>query len=41
MVTEWSRLGFLIRNPYLQPNEIDAASPDKKYISVERNQEDL
>jgi hypothetical protein len=40
MVTEWSRLGFLIRNPYLQPNEIDAPSPDKKYISVERNQED-
>jgi len=41
MVTEWARLGFLIRNPYLAPNEIDAASPDKKYISIERNQEDL
>ena len=40
MVTEWPRLGFLIRNPYLQPNDIDVASPDKKYISVERNQED-
>jgi hypothetical protein len=41
MVTEWARLGFLIRNPYLQPNEIDAPSPDKKYISVERNKDDL
>jgi L-Lysine epsilon oxidase N-terminal/L-lysine epsilon oxidase C-terminal domain len=39
MVTEWTRLGFLIRNPYLQPNDLDVASPDKKYISVERNQE--
>jgi hypothetical protein len=40
MVTEWSRLGFLIRNPYLKPDEIDAPSPDIKYISVERNQEE-
>jgi len=38
MVTEWARLGFLIRNPYLQPSQIDAPSPDKKYISVERNE---
>jgi hypothetical protein len=41
MVTEWPRLGFLVRNPYLQPNEIDAPSPDKKYISVERNPDNL
>ena len=40
MVTEWSRLGFVVRNPYLTPDQIDAPSPDKKYISVERNQED-
>jgi hypothetical protein len=37
MVTEWARLGFLIRNPYLDPQQIDSASPDKKYISVERS----
>jgi len=41
MVTEWARLGFLIRNPYLKPSQIDVASPDTKYISVERTQEDL
>jgi hypothetical protein len=40
MVTEWSRLGFVVRNPYLPPDQIDAPSPDKKYISVERNAED-
>jgi hypothetical protein len=40
MVTEWARLGFLIRNPYLQPSDIDVASPQNKYISVERNQEE-
>ena len=40
MVTEWPRLGFVVRNPYLKPDEIDAPSPDIKYISVERNQED-
>ena len=37
MVTEWSRLGFVIRNPYLPPDALDAPSPDSKYISVERN----
>jgi hypothetical protein len=41
MVTEWARLGFLVRNPYLTANQIDTPSPDKKYISVERNQEDV
>jgi hypothetical protein len=40
MVTEWSRLGFVVRNPYLTPDQIDAPSPDTKYISVERTQED-
>jgi len=40
MVTEWTRLGFVVRNPYLQPDQIDAPSPDVKYISVERNQGD-
>jgi hypothetical protein len=39
MVTEWPRLGFLVRNPYLQPSDIDVASPDKKYIAVERSEE--
>ncbi|BAZ27934.1 3-isopropylmalate dehydrogenase [Cylindrospermum sp. NIES-4074] len=41
MVTEWSRLGFIIRNPYLPlpAREEDKASPDKKYISVERKED--
>jgi hypothetical protein len=41
MVTEWARLGFPIRNPYLKPSQIDVASPDTKYIGVERTQQDL
>jgi hypothetical protein len=41
MVTEWARLGFVVRNPYLTPGQIDAASPDVKYISVERNKDEL
>jgi hypothetical protein len=40
MVTEWARLGFVVRNPYLTPDQIDAPSPDTKYISVERTPED-
>ncbi len=40
MVTEWSRLGFVVRNPYLTPDHIDAPSPETKYISVERNGDD-
>lgn len=40
MVTEWSRLGFVIRNPYLSKKDLDAPSPDNKYISVERNEEE-
>jgi hypothetical protein len=41
MVTEWSRLGFIIRNPYLPESELDQPSPDTKYISVERTPEDV
>jgi hypothetical protein len=43
MVTEWSRLGFLVRNFYLskQAQEEPTANPPAfKYISVERNQEE-
>lgn len=40
MVTEWSRLGFVVRNPYIPEAQLDTASPDTKYISVERNQEE-
>ena len=42
MVTEWSKLGFIVRNPYVSTQEADAPStspPTSKYISVERNQE--
>ncbi|PYP85172.1 MAG: hypothetical protein DMG65_21195 [Candidatus Angelobacter sp. Gp1-AA117] len=41
MVTEWSRLGFVIRNPYVPETLLDQPSPYQdginKYISVERN----
>jgi hypothetical protein len=37
MLAEWSRLGFVILNPYAPPDSLDAPSPDTKYISVERN----
>ncbi|MFK0733682.1 MAG: LodA/GoxA family CTQ-dependent oxidase [Gloeotrichia echinulata HAB0833] len=40
MVTEWSRLGFIVRNPYIEASQLDQASPDTKYISVE-HKEDL
>ncbi len=36
MVTEWSRLGFVVRNPYVPPDALDQASPGAKYVSVER-----
>ncbi len=39
MVTEWARLGFVVRNPYLPAEALDAPSPDTKYISIERNQD--
>jgi hypothetical protein len=37
MVTEWPRLGFVVRNPYVSADQLDVPSPDTKYISVERN----
>ena len=44
MVTEWSRLGFVVRNPYATPESLDVPSPGEmpptapqKYLSVERN----
>ena len=40
MVTEWSQLGFVVRNPYIPEAQLDTASPDTKYISVERNQDE-
>jgi hypothetical protein len=40
MVTEWARLGFVIRNPYLSAEDLDKPSPDQKYISVERTPEE-
>jgi hypothetical protein len=39
MVTEWCRLGFLLRNPWAKPAELDQPSPlppPPKYVSVER-----
>ncbi len=39
MVTEWSKLGFVVRNPYLTEDDLNTPSPDGKYISVERNKE--
>jgi len=39
MVSEWWRLGFIIRNPYLKPEALLQASDGNtpKYISVERS----
>jgi len=38
MVTEWSKLGFVIRNPYLAKDTFNQASDGgPKYISVERS----
>ncbi len=38
MVTEWAKLGFVVRNPYLTEEEIEQPSPGLKYISVERTE---
>ncbi len=40
MVTEWWRLGFVIRNPYLPAGDVlpTELPPDNKYISVERTE---
>jgi len=37
MVTEWARLGFVIRNPYVPPSYLNVPSPQKapKYVNVE------
>jgi hypothetical protein len=47
MVTEWSRLGIVVRNPYVSPKSLDVPSPGQtpptapqKYVSVERNQDE-
>lgn len=40
MVTEWARLGFVVRNPFMTEEELDQpspAAPPPKYLSVERN----
>ena len=39
MVTEWWKLGFIVRNPYVSAASLNAASSDNtiKYISVERS----
>ncbi len=41
MVTEWSRLGFVVRNPYVPPTKLNQPSPlpPPKYVSVERNRD--
>jgi L-Lysine epsilon oxidase N-terminal/L-lysine epsilon oxidase C-terminal domain len=40
MVTEWARLGFIIRNPYLPPTIYDTAATgnDPIYVSIEPQQ---
>jgi hypothetical protein len=40
MVTEWARLGFIIRNPYLAPDLYDQAATgnDPIYVSIEPQQ---
>jgi len=42
MVTEWWRLGFIRRNPFLPPGDVEPTTlpPDQKYISVERTKYD-
>jgi hypothetical protein len=43
MVTEWSKLGFIVLNPYLSQADAEKPTtlpPSQKYISVERSQED-
>ncbi len=42
MVTEWWRLGFIRRNPFLAPGDIKPTTlpPDQKYISIERTKHD-
>ncbi len=35
MTTEWARLGFVVRNPFVPPASLDQASPNNKYVCVE------
>jgi len=39
MTTEWSRLGFVVRNPYVPAPQLNQPSPNPppKYVSIERN----
>lgn len=43
MVSEWSKLGFIIRNPFLPADTArkPAEGPDNRYYSVERNDNPL
>ena len=40
MVTEWAKLGFIVRNPFLPPSVYDKAATgdDNIYVSVEPQQ---
>jgi hypothetical protein len=38
MVTEWRRVGFVRRNPYVSPASLDGPSPEYKYVTVERTE---
>jgi len=40
MVTEWSKLGFLIRNPFLPPETFKQAATgaDYLFVSIEKQQ---
>ncbi|HEX2296128.1 MAG TPA: LodA/GoxA family CTQ-dependent oxidase [Actinomycetota bacterium] len=40
MVTEWRRLGFVRRNPFVDPSNLDQASYQFKYVTVERTQDE-
>jgi L-Lysine epsilon oxidase N-terminal/L-lysine epsilon oxidase C-terminal domain len=42
MVSEWSHLGFVLRNPFLPPGDVKPTTlpPDQKYISIERTKHD-
>jgi L-Lysine epsilon oxidase N-terminal/L-lysine epsilon oxidase C-terminal domain len=41
MVTEWSKLGFVIRNPFVPPKDLDGPSPSDKYVCVEDSEVEL
>ncbi len=40
MVSAWSELGFVVLNPYVAPESLNKPSPDYKYISVERTDQE-